>query len=126
MRWQTPSCLVRLCRALVLLAVALLCVSAAHAAAYDALVSKQPVAEGGTLAHLPRFATVSGALNAGYSDIAITSGDYYEKLVIARDGVSLSGVTAAHEKKPRIYFDAYAGRPAAIIATIGAHRVRQR
>lgn len=92
------------------LAIALLGVSALPAAAgYDALVTQaaeRPQGTGG----LPRFATINGALNAGFSHIAIAPGDYYEKVIIGRDGVSLTGLGPV---KPRLFFDAYAGESAA-------------
>lgn len=74
---------------------------------FDAVVVAGPDVElGPALQSLPRYGSVNGALLAGHLRIAITSGDYYEKVTIAQNGVSLTGVGSS---LPRIFFDAYAG-----------------
>ncbi|MDO3386250.1 pectinesterase family protein [Gilvimarinus sp. SDUM040013] len=108
---RSASLMARLCQALLLVALVLFVFSEAQAEqSFDALVSKaeRPRPQGTDA--LPRFATVNGALNAGYSSIAIASGEYYEKVTVNRDHVALIGVG---EQKPRIYFDAYAGESGA-------------
>lgn len=80
------------------------------AVGYDALVSRAADERPQGTEALPRFATINGALNAGFTNIAIASGDYYEKVTVSRDGVSLTGLGSV---KPRLFFDAYAGESAA-------------
>ncbi|WP_049724063.1 pectinesterase family protein [Gilvimarinus polysaccharolyticus] len=84
---------------------------------------------------LPRFSSVAVALRAapkaGRYRVALLAGDYYEKITIERDYVSLIGISIA-EQKPRIYFDAYAGMagpyhrddwgtPGSATVTVNAH-----
>ena len=83
---------------------------------YHALVSPVPAAEladiSGQYRDLPRYESVTKALasapKAGRYRVAIWPGEYYEKITIQRDNVSLQGITT-DGVLPRIYFDAYAG-----------------
>ncbi|UTF59458.1 pectinesterase family protein [Gilvimarinus sp. DA14] len=73
---------------------------------FDALVAPPGSESADKFSGLPRYGSIAGALQAGHSQIAVAPGDYYEKLTINRDQVTLAGLG---EKPPRIFFDAYAG-----------------
>ncbi|WP_020210130.1 pectinesterase family protein [Gilvimarinus chinensis] len=73
---------------------------------FDALVAPPGSESADKFSGLPRYGSIAGALQAGHSQIAVAPGDYYEKLTINRDQVTLTGLG---QKPPRIFFDAYAG-----------------
>jgi pectinesterase len=83
--------------------------------AFDALVTVAPPTKESSVPagyrDLPRYPTVSAALaaapKAGRYRVALLAGDYYEKVTIERDQVSLIGLSSGNAK-PRIYFYAYA------------------
>lgn len=89
---------------------------------------------------LPQFNSIAAALAAaphsGRYRIALLAGDYYEKVTIERDQVTLVGLATAG-KPARIYYDAYAalagryhrdgwGTPGSATVTINARHTRLR
>ncbi len=124
---------VRIVQFLVVLALVLFGLHQARAESrFDALVSPPESQSIGELSALPRYGSIAGALQAGHSAIAIAPGEYYEKLTISRDNISLTGLG---ENPPRIFFDAYAtmagayhrddwGTPGSATVTINAVGVR--
>ncbi|MCP8900858.1 pectinesterase family protein [Gilvimarinus xylanilyticus] len=96
----------RIVQFLVVVAVALFALHQARAeAGFDALVAPPGSQAIEQYPEVARYGSIAGALQAGHSNIAVASGDYYEKVTIARDHVSLTGLS---DTPPRLYFDAYA------------------
>ncbi|WP_041522352.1 pectinesterase family protein [Gilvimarinus agarilyticus] len=107
----------RVAQFVLVIAVMLVGVDLARAEpAYHALVSPVPASELTEISdqyrNVPRYESVTKALaaapKAGRYRVAIWPGDYYEKITIQRDSVSLIGIPAK-DALPRIHFDAYAG-----------------
>lgn len=127
----------RIVQFLVVVAVALFVLHQARAdagfdAGFDALVAPAGSQAIKQYSGIARYGTIAGALQAGHVNIAIAPGDYYEKVTIVRDNVSLTGLG---DSPPRLYFDAYAdmagvyhrddwGTPGSATLTINAMGVK--